>query len=318
MARLATAFLLMALAAATVLWIAGPRLVNTPAFSQAHQGDDCPIPLTYRMGEVDPRFGLSSEALREVTAEAAALWEDLAPRPLFRYDPAGELLINLTYDERQGTWEAQQRAQEALEEVRARHAALVEAHEAREHALRTARARYEDQLAYVERRLERHNSVVVAVNTGEIERTPERVKALERESEAITALRQQVDAQYERVERLRRQFNARVSRLNQMTETLNRQVRRYNDQFARGGGYNKGVYLHKRSNRAVRRSITVYQFKDRADLRQVLAHELGHALGIDHVSDPAALMHYQLSEHNTGLSRLTAADRQALRAVCGW
>lgn len=314
MARLATAFLLMALAAVTVLWVTDTGLANTPA----SYGDECPIPLTYRVGEVDPRFGLSPEALREVTAEAAALWEDLVPRPLFQYDPAGELLINLTYDERQGTWEAQQQAQETLEDLRARHAALQEEHEAQEHALYTARARYEDQLAYVERRVERHNDVVVAVNTGEVERTPERVKALERESEAITALHQQMDTQYERVERLRRQVNARVSTLNQMRETLNRQVRQYNRQFARGGGYNKGVYRFTRQNRHVERSITVFQFEDGADLRQVLAHELGHALGIDHVNDPAALMHHQLNEDNIGLTRLAAADRQALRAVCGW
>lgn len=59
------------------------------------------------------------------------------------------------------------------------------------------------------------------------------------------------------------------------------------------------------------------------ELVLVLAHELGHALGIGHVDEPGAVMHAMLHEGGMlepGRDRpleLSAADRAALIAVCG-
>jgi CxxC motif-containing protein (DUF1111 family) len=55
----------------------------------------------------------------------------------------------------------------------------------------------------------------------------------------------------------------------------------------------------------------------------VLAHELGHALGIGHVDEPGAVMNALLHEGGElepGRGRpvaLAAADRAALVALCG-
>jgi len=297
------------------LWAAGTGVAQDSTGAEPDRA--CDAPLTYRIREVDPRFGLSTEALRKVTREAVALWEAGAPDRLFAYAPDGELTIDLAYDERQGTWEAHQRAETALERARTRHAEQVEAHDARRHRLTTAQAAYEQEAASLARRLARHNRAVRAWNGGEVEHTDERAQALQEEREALAQLRRRVDAQADSVEALRQRFNRHVEAVNQATTELNRQVRRFNEQYARGGGYNKGVYTHTRNGRTVERAITVFQFHDRDDLRQVLAHELGHALGISHVSSAAALMHHQVTERNEGLARLTAADRRALRQACG-
>ncbi len=48
-----------------------------------------------------------------------------------------------------------------------------------------------------------------------------------------------------------------------------------------------------------------------ADARAVVRHELGHLVGLDHVSDPGELM----AESNSGVTTLGPGDRQGLAAV---
>ncbi len=59
--------------------------------------------------------------------------------------------------------------------------------------------------------------------------------------------------------------------------------------------------------------IAVFSFRDVDDLVLVLAHEMGHALGLGHAEDPAAVMYRQ----STGAqSRVTPADRTLFDTLC--
>jgi predicted Zn-dependent protease len=63
-------------------------------------------------------------------------------------------------------------------------------------------------------------------------------------------------------------------------------------------------------------NITIYQYNDYNHLVLVLAHELGHALGIDHLEDPSALMHYLLEKQDVNNITLTENDKQAIENIC--
>ena len=58
--------------------------------------------------------------------------------------------------------------------------------------------------------------------------------------------------------------------------------------------------------------IQIYQFDAEADLRLTLAHELGHALGLGHHQDPAALMYPILGAQQLEGFKLMPADQTLL------
>ena len=61
----------------------------------------CQEPLTYRIGTIDERFGLSRQEFAEAAGKAASIWGKPFSRDLFREDPKGIIEVNLVYDYRQ-------------------------------------------------------------------------------------------------------------------------------------------------------------------------------------------------------------------------
>src|SRR3954471_20481541 len=63
----------------------------------------CLTPIKYRIGALDPRFGITREDFQQHVEQAAALWGAAAGRKLFSFDARGSLEIDLVYDSRQET-----------------------------------------------------------------------------------------------------------------------------------------------------------------------------------------------------------------------
>ena len=99
--------------------------------------------------------------------------------------------------------------------------------------------------------------------------------------------------------------------LNNQVATLNLKVKNYNSLGdSTGREFNEGEYVRNASGT----KINIYQFKDEGQLIRVLAHELGHAIGLDHIDNPKAIMYYL----NEGVNeKLTPDDLTALRNRCG-
>ncbi len=268
----------------------------------------CPIPITYRIGELDTRFGLSEEEARLAVAEAESVWEDATGQNLFTYDPSADFTVNFIYDERQAFSEAESSyrekldaAEEVTESINAQYTELVATYDELQQT-------YEARLAAYEAELDTYNDTVASYNDAG-GAPPEAFEELEvmrrdlgREQVALEALRV-------RLNRLVDQINTISDRGNTIIERYNDGVATYNDTFGTEREFTQGTYSSEGR-------IDIFTFADATELRLVLAHELGHALGIDHVAGSASLMYFLISDQPTDLT-LSPEDLEAFTTVCG-
>ena len=70
----------------------------------------------YRIGEIDPRFGLSHDKVARLTQEAVDIWTQGTGRQWFVYDRHAWLTIRMIYDERQATSQLQMDAENKIDQ----------------------------------------------------------------------------------------------------------------------------------------------------------------------------------------------------------
>lgn len=269
----------------------------------------CAEPIKYSLGRIDQGFNLTTEQFLEHIDQASDLWSDAANKELFEYDPTAELKISLVYDYRQQSTDELKKlginienTQESYNELKATYQATKSDYELRKHALDASIRNYEKkQSAYNEQ---------VAYWNSRGGAPKKEYDALQQQKSELDAQRAQIASDQNALNDLVDQLNNLVKALNLLAKNLNLNISQYNTiGTSRGSQFEEGVYVEGFSGKY----IDIFEFENQTQLIRLLAHELGHALGLSHVEDESAIM-YRLNSADT--VSLTTADTAALRSLC--
>ncbi len=254
----------------------------------------CEVALRYTIGTVDKGFNIDKAYVKSVLEDATHVWENSYGRNLFDYDAGhaptrfekyigkyfnrGNIVVNFVYDERQKNSDTTRILTSQIDNTK----------------------KSADEIKRQFNELQsRYKQSVADYNDMALEYTRERGRG------NITY--QMAEAKRFEVNTLADEINTLIKKYNYLVSTVNTTVRTINK--TAGKEFEEGQYVSD----AQGERINIYEFRDRSTLERVLAHEFGHALGLDHNDNPQSIMYYLNSSKNMSP---TVEDITALKGIC--
>jgi len=273
--------------------------------------EECEETITWRFGFVDSRFDIDKDSLKTIVQHVSGLWSGAAGYSVIAYDPEGEVELNFYYTDQQQYTDDEQELSDRIARLRQRYYSQNVIYQRQENLFeRKERLFNEKQTEY--------NADVVVYNQtlNRIQTTGVRTRELD---EQLKRLKREIEFQELELEILRNELHEQEQELQNLSEELNLRadavnelVYQYQKRFSSWRTFYQGVYL----NVAGERKINIYQFDDADRLTLLLAHEFGHALGIDHVGNPKSVMYYLTDRQDSRNLKLSEEDIRAFQLRC--
>ncbi|QQS16164.1 MAG: matrixin family metalloprotease [Candidatus Moraniibacteriota bacterium] len=299
--------------------------------------DSCRFPLEYRVGTIDPNFHLSEAEFLKAIHEAEAIWESGTGRDLLMESTDTDAIpINLVFDDRQAETDSLKETssdiesrKSAYESLRSEYNALRKEFDGKKFAYDGHVSSYEKKLRDYERRVEKYQDRLASYERlvaqwnaeggappDEYEELEDERKDLKKEASDIDDERKRLNdeksalaKEYAALNVLSGQVNTAAGSLNRMASALNLTVDTYNQVSGAREEFTTGLYTKDASGA----NIDVFQFYDHDDLVLILAHEMGHALGIGHAAESTSIMYPSVGEQKPVL---TDEDRRLFEELC--
>lgn len=269
----------------------------------------CQEPITYQLGTFDQHFNISQKNFLAAVSEAEQVWEKPIDLNLFKYSPSGTVKINLIYDYRQDATVKLRKLGIVVKNDQATYEKLKVDYTSLEKSYLADKAILDSKVTELDLRTSMYNTKVENWNSqGGV--PPKEAQQLRAEETVLNQLLAELKNQQNIFNNEADELNALADTLNRLAKTLNLSAEHYNTIGAsRGSEFAEGTYVSSRTGQ----EIDIYQFDDTRQLVRLLAHELGHALGLEHVSSTKAIMYYL----NNGVNeKLAPADLLELKQRC--
>ena len=267
----------------------------------------CGRSIEYSIGEFDSQFGISKETFASYVAIAEEPWEKVLGRQLFVYNPEASFKISLIYDERQQTTEIKQKTEFGLTKAESVFKALDAEFNTMKMEYDLRVSAYDEAVKALQANQKDYELRVKTWNArGDISKS--QYESLENERWALNNEAERLNNETALINSLTSQLNTLLQKRNLAAQEYNKTARNYNEKYGHGLEFNQAEYVGD--------MINIYQFSNKKDLTLALAHEFGHALGMDHTENSESIMYYVTS--NTVASSFVPSkeDLVELRRVC--
>ncbi len=264
----------------------------------------CAEPLPYRIGTIDTRFHTDQATVERALEQAAGVWNTAAGKQVLTYAPGNPdaIPVNLVYDERQQSVALSEQIdsqKDRLDTQRSSIKELESSYDTLEKNYTAAKAAFDTKFAEYQQDVQRANSRGGA--------TPDEYRRLNATSASLKAEEQALNAQVSELNSLASTIKSRVGMFNQSVNAVNDAVQTFN--ASADQDFDAGKYVRN----ATSTRITIYYFDTVPALTLEVTHEFGHALGLDHNSNPDSVMYPYAKTQKLVLS---SEDIAALKQVC--
>lgn len=245
--------------------------------------NNCRLPIAYTVGEVDSRFNISQEEIVKTAQEATQRWNEQSGFSLFSYQQEAALKINLVYDYRQ----------EAVDQIKTKI-----------NDLSGSKIKIEDYWQNYDSLLNQYQQDLLLYN--------QKVSYWNLQGGAPSGIYQSLEAEKNNLNLRRQDLINLANQLNLQTQNYNENLTELKSQIEQ----RKNLIITQGIYDSTGNSINIYTFGNTDELRLVLMHELGHALGIEHAQNPQAIMYHLLDQQDLKNPQLTQEDINLLGQKC--
>lgn len=251
-------------------------------FNKVYYYSVCDTPIRYKTGYIDSRFNVSEPKLLADIKQAGDIWGSVVKKNLFVYDPKGSLIINLFYDKRQALSSQIIQYENNIENQKNQINPVV--------------AQYEKDVAAFNQSKDNLNAEIQSWND-KGGAPPDIYNQIIKDQQTLQTEADRLNQTADMLNQSNNTFNADVKKLNQTVTNLNQTLEKKPEEGFFDGQKNE---------------IYIYFVTNQDELVHTLAHEMGHALGLNHANSTDSIMYLFISSTITP----SIEDREMLQELC--